>query len=401
MSRFRTLSVCGILALLGISFLAWKQYRSWTRSQYEAACRAARNDVNWQAELATATQWTNEFPEDVAAWLYLSEACMETEQFERAREGLQHVPPTDSRYIPSMIQMAALEWNELRRPRDAIATYRKLLTVDPHILEAHAHIIAFHAFLMERMEMLAAIDTAIKAGAEPRDAYAYLCLADRINVSNGRQILQRWMRPDENDVGLKISFAVRTAEQIAMTADMEVEMKAEKQEQEAIFRLEEFLKEHPHHPVLLSFLLDHYVEKASVADVSRLLALVPESAAADHKFWVDRGWYYTITEQYPEAESSFRRALQLHPLSAEARHHYSTLMRLMKRPDNEVQQMQSLAAEGREIRKQVLQLKASDSIDEPLLRKLAAYAEHCGDMRVQQALAARLGERSQDSPETP
>ncbi len=61
----------------------------------------------------------------------------------------------------------------------------------------NAHLIAFHAFLMERTEMLDAIRTAIAGGAEPKDAYSYLILADKINVSNGRQIVpalagRRW-----------------------------------------------------------------------------------------------------------------------------------------------------------------------------------------------------------------
>ncbi len=77
-------------------------------------------------------------------------------------------------------------------------------------------------------------------------------------------------------------------------------------------------------------------------------------------------------------------------MSAEGRHHYSSVMRLLKRPEPEIQKMQPWRAEGREIRKQVLQLKSSDSITPELLSRLAAYARDCGDQQVFEALSKRL-----------
>ncbi|MBL8815708.1 MAG: hypothetical protein JNL58_06735 [Planctomyces sp.] len=378
-----------LIMLLAGGGLGWHQYQSWQRRQFEKTCRTARDKYNWDAEYGAAMAWTAQFPADPDAWLFLGEAAAKLEKFEEARDALAKVPDTDSRFLLTQLQKAGLEWNELNEPRTAVATYRDIIQRDSRILEAHAHVIAFHAFLMERREMLDAIRTAIAAGAEPRDAYSYLTLADKINVSNGRQIVQRWLAADGNDARFKVSMAVRTAEQIVMTADVEVKEESTAREAEALFRLEEFVKVYPQDLVLLSFLLDYYVEQGKVADVGRLLALAPESASKDHKFWVHRGWYHLTTEDLAEAEKSFQEALKIHPMSAEGRHHYSAVMRLLKRPEQDVQKMQSLAAEGREIRKQVLQLKSSDAITEEILTRLAKYAEACGDTEVHQALLKR------------
>lgn len=383
------LSLVLIVLLAGAGF-GWNQYESFQRRQFEKTCRTARDQYNWEAEYSAAVAWTTRFPTDADPWLYLSEAAAKLEKFKEARDALARVPESDSRFLLSLLQKAGLEWNELNEPRAAVATYREVIKRDSRILEAHAHVIAFHAFLMERQEMLAAIRTAIAAGAEPRDAYSYLTLADKINVSNGRQIVQRWLAADGDDSRFKVSMAVRTAEQIVMTADVEVKEESTAREVEALFRLEEFVKVYPQDLVLLSFLLDYYVEQGKVADVGRLLALAPESASKDHKFWVHRGWYHLTTEDLAEAEKSFQEALRIHPMSAEGRHHYSTTMRLLKRPEQEIQKMQALAAEGREIRKQVLQLKSSDAITEELLARLANYAKDCGDTEVHQALQKRI-----------
>lgn len=379
-----------LVILAGAGAFGWYQYLNWQRRQFEQMCKTARDEYNWEAEYGVARHWTARFPNDASAWLYLSEAAAETEKFSEARDALARVPETDSRYLPAQLQKAGLEWNELNLPREAVSTYRHIIERDSRILEAHAHLIAFHAFLMERTEMLEAIRTAIAAGAEPKDSYSYLVLADKINVSNGRQIVQRWLAADGSDARFKVSMAVRTAEQIVMTADVEVKEESTAREAEALFRLEEFVKVYPQDLVLLSFLLDYYVEQGKVSDVGRLLALAPENASKDHKFWVHRGWYHLTTDELQEAEKSFQEALKLHPMSAEGRHHYSAVMRLLKRPEPEIQKMQALAAEGREIRKQVLQLKSSDSITPELLKRLAAYARDCGDQQVFEALSKRL-----------
>jgi tetratricopeptide (TPR) repeat protein len=376
-----------ILATASGGYYGWGWYRT---SQYRGQCEAARMAEDWRSQRDAAEAWAAWNPAAGEAWWFAAEAAQNLEDFEQLAAFLDRVPADDPKILFALVEKANLQWTVLNRPLEAVETSRRVLALDPRIVEVQSRLISFYAMNLQRAPMLKAIRAAIDAGAEPKESYPYLLMADVLSFSNGASMNSRWMASSPDELRFKIGLAVHTAMEIARNADIARKRDALELEQEANRQLEWFLQSTPHDPILLTHLMYRAYQAGNVERVGELLQQVDESGVDDHMVWVMRCWYHLSFNDFEEAEKAIQEALRLHPLSPRAHHEYANLLRKARRPETDVEREQKLAAAGTELRTQVLHLQSSLDAGPELLQKIAIYAEACGDQQVARALNRRL-----------
>ena len=391
-SRTRMALVITVVVLLAAVWPAMRIYE-WRRGEaFRKACEQARVTQNWKQEELAAQAWLDYDPESGSAWVFLAEAAYELNELERSAEALGNVPEDDERALICYYEKANLEWTHLNKPLEGLETCERILALDSRVLEAHARVISFYALTLRRVEMLKAIRAAVESGAEPKESYTYLIMADNLAFTNASDLASRWMSSNPENQTLRVALAVQTALRLAMESEATAKIDAREMELEAVERLEEFLDVFPNDPVLLGFLLDHYTESGNVDRVEKLLGQIQEDGAEDHMLWVHRAWYYRQTEDYAQAEAACQRALELHPMSPAARIEYSQTLRLTGRV-KEVEAFEALAVRGNELRKKLVQLQSARDVTGEQLELIQQYAADCDDVMVAQALETRLNEK--------
>ncbi len=383
--RFRpatTLLVIIALAGLWPGFRAWQ---SWRANSFRTRCLEARDRLDPAAEKAAASQWVTWDPASSEAWLFLAEAASDLGEPQRAADCLDHIPPDHPQAIAIYLQKAELEWTLLNQPLRGLETCRRIVDLHPRAAEAHGRIIAYYAFSLQRPKLLQAIRRAIEAGAAPREAYTYLLLADHLVMTNGVEFIGRWLASDPDAEEFIIPLAVYAAMNCERDAGRTASSAAAEQDAQALNDLDDLLRNSPHNPVLLSYLLSRHVEEGNLHAVAQLLQQVDTTGADDHMVWVFRGWWHAQQGDLADAEAALQQALKLHPLSPRARNEYAGVLRRLKKLP-EAEQMGRLAAEGHELRKELLLLPEAAAVSDPLLERIALDASSCDDQQVAQAL---------------
>ena len=369
--------VITVVVLLAAVWPAMRIYE-WRRGEaFRKACEQARVTQNWKQEELAAQAWLDYDPESGSAWVFLAEAAYELNELERSAEALGNVPEDDERALICYYEKANLEWTHLNKPLEGLETCERILALDSRVLEAHARVISFYALTLRRVEMLKAIRAAVESGAEPKESYTYLIMADNLAFTNASDLASRWMSSNPENQTLRVALAVQTALRLAMESEATAKIDAREMELEAVERLEEFLDVFPNDPVLLGFLLDHYTESGNVDRVEKLLGQIQEDGAEDHMLWVHRAWYYRQTEDYAQAEAACQRALELHPMSPAARIEYSQTLRLTGRV-KEVEAFEALAVRGNELRKKLVQLQSARDVTGEQLELIVSKDENLG-----------------------
>ena len=357
-------------------------------SQFEAACRIAREDRNWTQLQEVAEQWTAWDPAEAKGWWAAAEAAQEQDEFEAMAACLGRIPDTDPNIAFALAEKANLEWAALNRPMDALATSERVIQLDPRLVETHSRVISFYAMNQQRIPMLRAIRKAVDAGAEPREAYTYLVMADVLAFTNGSELNERWMQASPEEPRFKIGLAVNTAMRLVMNQETSPTPEIIELNNQAKQQISLFLKEFPHDPVILTFLMHQAYRAGDIRRMEELLAMVDDQGSQDHMIWVYRAWYHTQVNELPAAEEAILEALRLHPMSPLAHHEYANLLRLQQRP--EVAKEQRLAAYGRDLRSQLLLLPTAVDLTTVLLVQIQSYAEACGDSQIAAAIGRRL-----------
>ncbi len=362
--------------------------RSYQSSSFQSACEAARDLEDWRTLRETAAKWVEWNPNAAEGWWFAAEAAQELDDLEDLAACLGNVPESDPKVLFALVEKANLEWTSLNRPLDGLKTSQQVIEIDPRVLEIHSRIISFYGMNLQRAPMLEAIRRSMKAGAEPRESYTYLMLADLLSFTNGAELNSRWLASSPDEVRFKIGLAVNTAMNVAMSVDSNRKEDVVELDAEARQQLQWFLDEAPHDPVLLTYLMYRAYQAADVDRVGSLLKQVDTEGATDHMVWVLRAWYHTTFDEFDEAEQAIQEALKLHPMSPLAHHEYANLLRRTQSPDVELHQ--KLAAEGRELRSLLLRQPTVVDLDVELLQRIQEYAKECGDELVVSALARRL-----------
>lgn len=381
-------AIAALLLLAGLGIGSAWLIQNHTRSQFLARCEQAKREGLWAELRVAADEWSQWDGLDAQPRWLAAEAAQQQDEFQDLADCLGKIPPSDPNYAFALAEKANVEWTALNRPLLALQTSEQAVQLEPRLTDTHSRIISFYAMTGRRIAMLKAIRAALQAGAEPREAYTYLVMADILSFSNGSELNEKWIQSDPDQVQFKISLAVNTAMQLAMNQDTSPTPEIQELNQQAKRQLGFFLEQYPHDPVLLSYLMHQAYRTGDVQGMSGLLQSVDDSAAEDHMVWVYRGWYHIQMQEYVEAEKSLQEAIRIHPLSPLAHHEYASLLRVQQRP--EVTREQQLATYGRDLRSEILLLPSAVDLTPVLLVKMQSYAESCGDQQVAAGLAKRL-----------
>jgi tetratricopeptide (TPR) repeat protein len=382
---------CVIIALLPVA--GWGGYRGWLwfeTMQFRRRCEAARQAEDWHTLSLAGKAWGEWDPAAGRAWWFAAQAAQELDDLEDLAACLGRVPDTDPKVLFAYVEKANLEWTALNRPLQALETSRRAVALDPRLVEIQSRLISFYAMNLQRPQMLQAIRTAMDAGAEPKESYTYLILADLLSFSNGMKLNSTWLASAPDEMRFKVGLAVHTSMAFAQNVETSGTAEAVDMDRQATQQINWFLDQHPHDPILLTYLMYRAYQAGDVERMGQLLAGVDESGVDDHMVWVYRGWYHAAFDDFDEAERAVREGLRLHPLSPLAHHEYASLLRKAKRPQSQVEEQQHLAAGGRELRTQMLRLSSALDATPMMLQQIAQYAEECGDTQVVGALSRRL-----------
>ncbi|MFH1922430.1 MAG: hypothetical protein ABIP48_21420, partial [Planctomycetota bacterium] len=130
--------------------------------------------------------------------------------------------------------------------------------------------------------------------------------------------------------------------------------------------------------------------------VSQLLSQAPPDAVGDSRFWRYKGWLHAAGGELGEAESSYRKALELNCYDPESQHHLAGVLRRLEKFD-EVKIFEELAREGKQLQREILQLENVLAAPPELMRRMAQYAKKCGDDLMADKLFQRLEERARSA----
>ena len=377
-----------LLAALATGYALNEWRVSTGHDRFEKACLQARREGDWDYMRQTAEEWLRWSPGRAQAMWFAAESAQQQDRHDDLIEILDGIPRTDPNIAFGLAEKAGLQWSELNKPLQALQTSLEVLAIEPRHVDSHSRVISFYAMTLQRVRMLEAIRAAIRAGAEPREAYCYLIMSDALSFTNGAELNQRWLRGAPDDDRFKIALAVTTAMDLAASRESSPTEEVLELNREANLQLEGFLETWPGDPILLTFLMHQAYRNEQVQKMEKLLGQVTETLAQDHMVWVYKAWYHTMVDELEEAEEAIIRAIRIHPLSQLAHQEYAKILCALQRP--EVEREQQIAAYGRELRSEIMRQPSAADLSLPLLVKIMSYADSCGDTEVAAALAARL-----------
>jgi tetratricopeptide (TPR) repeat protein len=151
----------------------------------------------------------------------------------------------------------------------------------------------------------------------------------------------------------------------------------------------EYFEKFPENLELLAYYLQLSSTAGDVEEVASLLARAPQAAADDNRFWRYMGWLHMHRDELRQAQDSYEKALALNPYDHLSRHQLASVERRQKRLDR-VEALEELARVGKTLRREILQLQSVDKVPPELLKKMAVYAEACGDEPVAEQLKFRI-----------
>ena len=383
--RKAVVAVTVVIALASIGY--WAVNISKHRA-FEHECKSASEAKDWDRLRDAADRWVCWSPTSAKGWWYAAEAAQELEDFEDLADCLGKVPESDLKAILAYAEKANLEWTVLNRPLEALRTSEHVLDIDPRVLEIHSRVISYYAMTMQREQLLKSIRRAIAAGAEPKETYTYLMMADFLAFQNGDTINSHWLAASPNEVRFKIGLAIQTAVKVTMNQESRRTEESVQLNKEASQQLEWFLENQPGDPVLLAYMLHRAYLAGDLEGTAKLLLQVDDRSINDHMIWVYRAWYHTMMDEFEDAEESIHEAIRQHPMSPLAHHEYANLLRRLQRP--EVADQQRIAAYGKQLRADIMRIDSAANLTPELLLRIHSYAEACGDVQVATSSQKRL-----------
>ncbi len=387
-AKFRWCVIVCVLTLLVPGIWYWqKGLNAQKQTDFQSACRQAIGREDWTALIETASAWSEWDSEAADAWLHQAQGFQELGQLDRAAELLSQVPGQDDKTEAALLVASSLYFEDLGQPLKAVPVLKKLLKLNETLITAHQRLIFFYAITLQRVKMLEQIHQAIEVGAEPPDAYVYLQLASRLTFSNGYRLNQTWLRNKPDSQLFRVASAIQLSAARDQAANVDNEPLAEKEKRHGAIR--DLAREFPDNTSLLRYLLRLAVDRDDTDVVGQLLAGVPPHAWNDSVFWRFRGWYHHQFEEFDEAEQAFRKSLELFPQDWETWHSLASTLRKKKELDG-AERAQLIALQGKELRKDILQLSDARAVSPEVLTKMRNFCMACGDQVTAASLQTRI-----------
>jgi tetratricopeptide (TPR) repeat protein len=386
------LIACTTLGLLALFLWAgWQGWKSYRVRSFQSQCTAARSVQDWKTLEAQAQAWAWWQPELALPWVYAAMGAQQQGKVTQAAAYLQQIPDEAPQAPESLLALVDLQFHDLNKPFEAEATCQRILRIDPAVGEAHRRLIFFYGMTLQRQKMARQARQAIARHCDIPDTYVHLLGADWLTFSNAYDLNGHWLQNDPDNELLLVARALHFVGAKALDGTT-----GEVQDESGVKKLAlhekvltEYLARFPRNLELLSYFLNKACLSGKADRVIELLARAPPEAVEDNRFWRFKGWVHAAQRQYALAEDAYRHALQLNPYDWHSQHELADLMRRLKKPD-QVEMLQALALEGKQLRKAIMQLPNVQDIPTPILRRMAAYAGMCGDTVVSDSLSGRI-----------
>lgn len=376
---------CCFLIVLGVGALwgGYRWYSNFSIERYSSACNEAMHAGRWTQLETLATEFVQRQPTSALPWLYLAEASQKQGDVARAAELLERLPDGDSRTPAGLLELSGLYFGTLNQPLKGVKACERILLLQPQMCEARRRLTFFYALTMQKGMMLEEIQSSIYAACDTAETYLYLIGSDQLLFSNGVELNSRWLQSDPDNEHFQVARALsRLTSEGIPKGEESGDVPGAADEERA---LEDLLARFPHNLELLARFLKRASTSGNVKRVAELLAQAPAAAATDSRFWRYQGWLHAARNELEEAVVAYQKSLRADPYDWRTRHYYAATMRRLRRMD-EVEQLEALAVEGKELQKTMLQLPDVRSASPEVLIKMATYAEHCGETAVSQRL---------------
>jgi len=379
----------GIVILAVLGFSAWWGWRFYATQSSQATYETAAAEHDWPVAVAAAGKWAQMEPESVEAWLAVAEANRRVGQFDQTAAALAELPDDDPRTLTSLALRGDLLLSELRKPKEAIENWQRMLKIAPTANLAHQRLIYVYAMLLMRSQLQQQIYSAIEQRCEPPEAYIYLCALPSLQFSDGLIKCSEWLRASPGDADLEIAQAVYAARSTPSRTQAMFGLKGVVPGDMSLIHA--CRETYPASAEVLAVFIDLAIYEGDVEQVAELLEAAGEVGEVEHdsRFLRYHGWV-ALNQRQPEAAVEWgHRALLANPLDWKARHLLADAERLAGDAES-AKRDSELAARGKILERRCLELPTGSAATPELLDEIRVYARDSGDQRVEQGLAARL-----------
>jgi len=363
-----------LMAAAIVLFLAfWPGYK-WSVNRWIAhqkkVCSVAATLEDWNELEDAARAWLRWAPEDGAAWLYAAEAARGIGDFERTAACLGEIPDSAPECLQALSLRGDLLMSELHKPFEAERNWQRMLKLDESAALPQQRLIYLYAITQQRAALLSQIQIAVAAHTEPREAYTYYCLADRLLFSNGLVLTSTWLDANPGDEVLEVAKAIYSARSnSSRTLSMFRVGSAAPGDQSLI---DELLEKYPHNLEVLAHHIARSINDGNMKQVESLLKQIPPEADSDSRFFRFQAWHYAARNQLAEAETACRQALQLYPLDWRVRLELTSILRRQGNSE-EVAEASELALAGKELERRLLEQPSADSVEREVFIRMSNY----------------------------
>lgn len=398
----RTLTVL-IILLIPLSYLAYRSTVIFRLRSMAFEASELRTAGKWRELEPLAVKWGQADPSTAIPWLLAAESAERLGLPDRMAQYLERIPAEDPRAPDLLLELATIYFGPLNKPLQGEKACLRAIELAPLHREARRRLIFFYGITMQREKMLMHAREAIKLGVDTQETYVYLFGANWLSFSNAYELNGKWLTSGSNDEVFGIAEALHwrgaTKNDPAIAALPEADRERIRK-QEQVERLQKYLEKFPANPELLAFFMEENSVRGEIDKVGELLAKVPASAGNDNRFWQYKGWFHAAKAEWDEAESSYRKALELHPYSWRSQFELADVLR--KKGDSAgVEQLSRLSLEGKDLQKVILQLPDVQSVPMAVFQRMQKYAEESGDAEVANRMAQRIVEVDAGKKSTP
>lgn len=386
----------GRLALVGVASVAaalllvrgivgWSDARA---RALEAECKRAHQAGRYAEEERLAREWEGVAPGEAAPIFFLAEALLGQGKQREAADTFARLPDGDPLTLTGLSDRVDLLFGDLRDPHEAARTCERIIAQDPGNVDAHRRLCFYDCITLDRARLAEHARRAIERGAELPETYVYLVGSDWMTLSNTLSVNSHWLKGAPDDETFLVAAARGFVNNAGLEDDVAGESPDEKVEPEHDRRLRELLARFPGNVELLAYFLQKATTRGDLDMVTELLGQAPPEAADDNRFWRFKGWVHDQGGELEEAEAAHRKALAIEPFDFLSQHQLAAVLRKRGRAE-EAARLTALAADGRALRKRILQAPDVRAMPPDVLREIVAYARGCG----QPDIAARLERR--------
>ena len=366
-------------------------------------CRKAHQAGDYAAEERLAGQWVQALPGAAEPLFFLAQAQLGLGKKREAAETMGRLPDGDPLTLTALGDRADLLFGDLQDPREAARTCERILRIDPTNGDAHRRLCFFYAATLEREKLAAQGRRAIQLGCETPETYVYLLGSDWLTLSNTMTVNSHWLQAAPDDERYLVAAARGFVSNSGLEEDVADKAEGEEDVVPALpeheRRLRELLERFPGNLELLAYFIQKATTRGDRDEVTTLLGQAPPEAVEDNRFWRFKGWVHSQDGEGDEAVAAFRRALELDPYDFSSQHQLAGALRKQGNLEDAAR-LSRLAAQGRALRKRILEQPDVRAVPPAVLAEMADYARGCGDGPIADTLEARIRQIAPPPPKS-